>query len=130
LHQLTQAWTGDLAWLVLEEKSMRLVLFRQGLPEVDHALEELDPLACQREIRACVAAWQACVATPSALGWWFSVSAEQVDDWMPLVDEASGECCLNQPLPTWADPSDQADAAEVPSALQQLALLALRQEER
>ena len=45
-----------------EEKSLRLLLFRQGIPEVDHALGELDPLACQREIRACVAAWQAMVA--------------------------------------------------------------------
>jgi len=56
LDQLTQAWDGDLAWLVMEEKSQRLLLFRQGVPEVDHALEERDPLACQREIRACVSA--------------------------------------------------------------------------
>ena len=109
---------------------MRLVLFHQGVPEVDHALEQLDPLACQREIRACVAAWQGSVDTPSALGWWLSVPIEQVDDWMPLVDEVSGECCLNQPLPTWAEPSDQPDVAAVPSALQQLALVALQQEER
>ena len=46
LDQLTQAWDGDLAWLVMEEKSLRLLLFRQGVPEVDHALEERDPLAC------------------------------------------------------------------------------------
>ena len=133
LHQLTQAWDGDLAWLVAEEKRMRLVLFHQGVPEVDHALEQLDPLACQREIRACVAAWQCLVDTPSALGWWLSVPRAQVDDWMPLVDEASGECCLNQPLPTWAEPSDDGTAGEatnVPSPLQQLALLALQQEER
>lgn len=133
LHQLTQAWDGDLAWLVREEKRMRLVLFHQGVPEVDHALEEDDPLACQREIRACVAAWQGSVDTPSALGWWLSVPIEQVDDWMPLVDEESGECCLNQPLPTWAEPSDQgaaADVTDVLSPLQQLALLALQQEER
>ena len=133
LHQLTQAWDGDLAWLVREEKSMRLLLRRQGVPEVDHALEQLDPLACQREIRACVAAWQCLVDTPSALGWWLSVPRAQVDDWMPLVDEASGECCLNQPLPTWAEPSDDGTAGEatdVPSPLQQLALLALQQEER
>ena len=130
LDQLTQAWDGDLAWLVRDGKSMRLLLRRQGVPEVDHALEQLDPLACQREVRACVAAWQALVDKPSALGWWLSVPAEQVDDWMPLVDEESGECCLNHPLPTWAEPSDQADAAAVPSALQQLALLALQQEER
>ena len=130
LHQLTQAWDGDLAWLVLEEKSLRLLLFRQGVPEVDHPLEELDPLATQREIRACVAAWQARADMPSRLGWWLSLPSKQVDDWMHLVDEAAGECCLNQPLATWAEPSDQADAADVPSALQQLALLALQQEER
>ena len=34
LDQLTQAWDGDLAWLVMEEKSLRLLLFRQGVPEV------------------------------------------------------------------------------------------------
>jgi len=49
------------------------------------------------------------------------------------VDGAAGECCLNQPLPVWAEPSDDGTAAEVtdvPSALQQLALLALHREER
>ena len=61
------------------------------------------------------------------------MSSEQVDDWMPLVDGAAGECCLNQPLPVWAEPWDDGTAGEVidvPSALQQLALLALHQEER
>ena len=133
LHQFTQAWDGDLVWLVAEEKRMRLVLFHQGVPEVDHTLEQLDPLACQREIRSCVAAWQGSVGTPSALGWWLSVPIEQVVDWMPLVDEEGGECCLNQPLPTWAEPSDQGGAVDmtvVLSPLQQLALLALQQEER
>jgi len=132
LHQLTQAWNGDLAWLVVEEKSMRLVVFREGVPEVDHALGEHDPLACHREIRACIAEWQTRAWT-SSLGWWFTVPAEQVDAWMPLVDSAAGECCLNQPLPTWAEPSAQGaagDEIDVPSALQQLALLALHQEER
>ena len=115
------------------EKSLRLLLFCQGVTAVDHALDDLDPLACQREIRACVAAWQARVATPPVLGWWLSVPNEQFDDWMPLVDGAAGECCLNQPLPVWAEPSDDGTAGEVtdvPSALQQLALLALHQEER
>ena len=109
---------------------MRLLLFRQRVPEVDHVLEQLDPLACQREIRACVAAWQARAVMPSKLGWWLSLPSEQVDDWMPLVDGEAGECCLNQPLPIWAEPSDQDAAAAVPSALQQLALFALHQEER
>ena len=34
LHQLTHTWDGDLAWLVEEEKSLRLLLFRQGVPGV------------------------------------------------------------------------------------------------
>ena len=132
LDQLMQAWDGDLAWLVMEEKSLRLLLFRQGVPEVDHALDALDPLACQREIRACVAEWQACTWT-SSLGWWFTVPAEQVDAWLPLVDGASGECCLNQPLPAWVQPSDHGaagDGIDLLSPLQQMALLALHQEER
>ena len=118
---------------MVEEKSLRLLLFRQGGPEVDHALDDLDPLACQREIRACVAAWQALIDPPSALGGWLSVPSEQVDDWMPLVDGVAGECCLNQALPTWAEPSEQGAAGkviDVPSALQQLALRALHQEEQ
>ena len=88
---------------------------------------------CQAATQACVAAWQGLVDTPSALGWWLSVPIEQIDDWMPLVDEEGGECCVNQPLPTWAEPSDQGAAGDVTDALsplQQMALLALHQEER
>ena len=130
LRQLTQPWDGDLAWLVAEGQSMRLVLFRRWVPEVDHALVDDDPLARRREIRACVASWQVRLATPSPLGWWFSVPTEQVDDFLPLVDGASDECCLNQPLSSWAEPSDPDASVDVPSALQQLALLALHLEER
>ena len=132
LHQLTHMWDGDLAWLVEEEKSLRLLLFRQGVPEVDHALDALDPLARWREIRACVAEWQACAWT-SSLGWWLTVPAEQVDAWLLLVDGAAGECCLNQPLPAWVQPSDHGaagDGIDLLSPLQQMALLALHQEER
>ena len=109
---------------------MRLVLFRRWVPEVDHALVDDEPLARRREIRACVASWQVRLATPSPLGWWFSVPTEQVDDFLPLVDGASDECCLNQPLSSWAEPSDPDASVDVPSALQQLALLALHLEER
>ena len=70
LHQLMRTWDGDLDWLVMEEKSLRLLLFRQGVPEVEHALEQLDPLACQRQIRACVA----CLNQP------LPVWAEPLDD--------------------------------------------------
>ena len=52
---------------MVEEKSLRLLLFRQGVPEVDYALDDLDPLPCQCEIRACVATWQARAEMPSGL---------------------------------------------------------------
>ena len=99
----------------------------------EHVRRELDPLASQREIRACVAAWQACAASQPALGWWLSVPTEQVDDWLSLVDGAAGECCLNQPLSSWAEPWGQGtsgDGTDALSPLQQLAMLALHQEER
>ena len=126
LQQLTLAWDGDLAWLVLEGKNLRLLLFCQGVPEVDHALDALDPLACQREMRACVAAWQARADMPSRLGWWLSVPTEQLDDWMPVVDGEVGECFLNQPLPSRFQPFDHdaaGDGTEVLSPLQQLSLI-------
>ena len=130
LHQLTRAWDGDLAWLVLEEQSMRLLLFRQGVPEVDHPLRQPDPLVCQREIRACIAAWQARVAAPPRLGWWFSVQIDQFDDWKLVVDDLAREVCLNEPLPALAEPTDPGIDVDVLSPLQHLALLALYQEER
>ena len=130
LLQLTQSWQGDLAWLVVEEQSIRLLLLRDQVPEVDHLLEADEPVACQREIRACVAAWQACVSMPRALGWWFSLKPEQADDWFPLVDDSAGECCLNKPLPAWAEPWDEVAAAAALSPFQHLALLALQKEEQ
>ena len=130
LHQFTQSWHGDLAWLVVEENSIRLLLLRQQVPEVDHALVEDDSVACRRVIRACVDAWQARLASPPVLGWWFSVPTEQLDDWLPLVDAAAGESCLNQPLPVWAESSDPDVPADVLPPLQHLALLALQEEER
>ena len=109
---------------------MRLLLFRQGVPEIDHPLRQPDPLVCQREIRACIADWQARVAVPPCLGWWFSVQIDQFDDWKLLVDDLAHEVCLNEPLPAWAEPTDPGVDVDVLSPLQHLALLALYQEER
>ena len=129
LHQFTQAWHGDVAWIVVEGSSIRLVLLRQQIPEVDHVLPKGDLPACQQEIRECVSAWQARVDQPPALGWWFSAKPEQLDDWLGLIDGSAGECCLNQPLPVLAESWDEG-VAEVLSPLQHLALMTLQKEER
>ncbi len=59
LLQLTQHWSGDLAWLIQDGPSCRLVLLRGGVPELDQvmttAAAEVD--GCQREIRAWLTAW-------------------------------------------------------------------------
>jgi len=128
LQQLTQAWGGDLAWLVVEDNNIRLVLFRQQVPEVDHVVNNRDHSACQREIRTLVAAWRARDTTSSELGWWLSVKPEFFDDWLNWVEGTAGETCLNEPLPGVAEPWDQGDG--VLSSLQHLALLALQKEER
>ena len=128
LQQLTLAWDGDLAWLVVENNSFRLVLFRQRVPEVDHVFNKGERSACQREIRALVSAWRARDPSSSELGWWLSVKSEHFDDWLILVDGSSGELCLNEPLPSFAEPWDQGDVGLSP--LQHLALLTLQKEER
>ena len=84
--------------------------------------------ACQSEVRSLVCAWRVRDTTSSELGWWLSVKPEHFDDWLTLVDGSAGESCLNEPLPSLAEPWDQAD--EVLSSLQHLALLTLQREER
>jgi len=128
LQQLTLAWDGDLAWLVVENNSFRLVLFRQRVPEVDHVFNKGERSACQREIRTLVSAWRDRDPSSSELGWWLSVKSEHFDDWLMLVDGSSGELCLNEPLPSFAEPWDQGDVGLSP--LQHLALLTLQKEER
>ena len=128
LQQLTQAWDGDLAWLVAEGNHFRLVLFRQRVPEVDHFITKGERSACQSEVRALVSAWRARDTTSSELGWWLSAKPEHFDDWLTLVDGSAGETCLNEPLPSLAEPWDQEE--DVLSSLQHLALLALQKEER
>ncbi|WP_392345640.1 hypothetical protein [Parasynechococcus sp.] len=54
----------------------------------------------------------------------------KVDAWLPLVDGAAGECCLNQPLSAWAEPWGQGTAGDRTHVLSPLQQLALHQEER
>ena len=86
LHQLTHTWDGDLAWLVEEEKSLRLLLFRQGVPEVDHALDDLDPLPASAPNRVL------CRQVGRHLG-------------RPGVGRSHKECCHEDQLPVGRPPA-------------------------
>ena len=122
LHQFTQAVVMSPG--LWEGSSIRLVLLRQQIPEVDHVLLKGDLPACQQEIRA-VSAWQARVDQPPALGWWFSAKPEQLDDWLGRR-RFGWRVHLNQPLP----PGESWGEGGVVSPLQHLALMTLQKEER
>jgi hypothetical protein len=125
LLQLTQHWSGDLAWLIQDGPSCRLVLLRSGVPELDQvmttAAAEVD--GCQREIRAWLAAWQQRSESSVALGWWFSVACDQNDLWEALVDLGRGEQLLQQVLPILEQATDLETPTPPLEALEHLALL-------
>ena len=125
LLQLTQHWSGDLAWLIQDGPSCRLVLLRGGVPELDQvmttAAAEVD--GCQREIRAWLAAWQQRSESSVALGWWFSVACDQNDLWEALVDLGRGEQLLQQVLPILNQATDLETPTPPLEALEHLALL-------
>ena len=125
LLQLTQHWSGDLAWLIQDGPSCRLVLLRGGVPELDQvmttAAAEVD--GCQREIRAWLAAWQQRSESSVALGWWFSVACDQNDLWEALVDLGRGEQLLQQDLPILNQATDLETLPSPLEALEHLALL-------
>ena len=125
LLQLTQHWSGDLAWLIQDGPSCRLVLLRGGVPELDQvmttAAAEVD--GCQREIRAWLAAWQQRSESSVALGWWFSVACDQNDLWEALVDLGRGEQLLQQVLPILNQATDLETPTPPLEAFEHLALL-------
>ena len=125
LLQLTQHWSGDLAWLIQDGSSCRLVLLRSGVPELDQvmttAAAEVD--GCQREIRAWLTAWQQRSPSSAALGWWFSVACDQDDLWEALVDLGRGEQLLQQDLPILNQATDLETLPSPLEALEHLALL-------
>ena len=125
LLQLTQHWSGDLAWLIQDGPSCRLVLLRSGVPELDQvmttAAAEVD--GCQREIRAWLTAWQQRSPSSAALGWWFSVACDQNDLWDALVDLGRGEQLLQQDLPILNQATDLETLPSPLEALEHLALL-------
>ena len=123
LLQLTHSWSGNLAWLIQDGRSCRLVLLRGGVPELDQLMTTpaSDFEGCQRELRAWLTAWQERSPSSAELGWWLSVAHDQADLWRALVDWGRGECLLNQDLP----PFEQATDSDLSNSLEALEHLAL-----
>ena len=129
LIKITQDWRGDLAWLLVHDGRMRLILMRDRTPEVDYIVSTIDFESCCAEARACLLAWQKTLNVTSPLGWWFTLDHAPDCDWHQIVDAAAGEQILNKPLPwtpePWAEPSDENGVGP----LAHLAWMALHEEE-
>ena len=129
LVQLTQDWSGDLAWLLVQGEAVRLILMRDRVPEVDHALSSVDPEVCVSEARSCLQAWQETLNLPGPVAWWLTLDDPHAFDWFQVVDAEAGEQCLNKPLPWSPEPwSDTAESDKF-SSLAHLALSVLHEEE-
>ena len=125
LLQLTHHWSGDMAWLIQDGPSCRLVLLRAGVPELDQVMTTAaaDVEACQREIRAWLTAWQQREEFSAELGWWCSVARDQGDLWDALVDEGRGERLLHYNLPILRQTTDAVSPQNSLESLEHLALL-------
>ena len=124
LQQLNSHWTGDLAWLFPYGSAVRLVLVRDGAPEVDQtfAREGIAPDVLISQIHRSVSAWQTLMNRSVPLGWRLSFTESQNQTFMPLIDAGREDCLLNQSFewsPTlWGEDSDD-------DPLEPLELLAL-----
>ena len=125
LLQLTHPWSGNLAWLIQDGPSCRLVLLSSGVPELDQVMTTpvADLEGCQREIRAWLTAWQQRSPLSVELGWWLSVAHDQADLWRTLVDGGRGERLLHQDLPPFESVMDSSFLPKSLEPLEHLALL-------
>lgn len=120
LHLTT--WQGDLAWVLADQQGLRLVVIRDGVPEIDYAIPRGTPSIMRQELRRVVSAWQSLAGSTPSMGWWLSLPDELVDSVAPIVDIDRGEQRLDMPVQTvLASDSDQ-DELDSLNPLEQLAL--------
>ena len=118
-------WQGDLAWLIPDQRGLRLVLIRDDVPEVDHPIQIAQPLAMRQELRRVVSAWQSLTSTSESLGWCLSLPAHQVDMLVPMIDIDRDEHLLdasrNAPIVPWPEAASEEEL----TPLELLALLGM-----
>ena len=118
-------WSGDLAWLIPAQRGLRLVLIRDGVPEVDHSIPFDEPVAMRQELRRVVSAWQALTSSSPGLGWWLSLPDRVVDMVSPIIDIDRDEQRLDVSLQELVVPSPETLQDEELTPLEQLALIGM-----
>ena len=81
-----QDWLGDLAWVIPAQSGLRLVLIRDGVPEVDHLIQVAETDVMRQEMRRVVSAWQSLTSSSPCLGWCLSLPEHLVDMVLPMID--------------------------------------------
>ena len=86
-----QNWTGDIAWVFLDESSYRLVVIRAGMPELDCRFQVNDDAELVKELRRRIAAWQGYSGSSLPLEWCLCLPQELLTTLDPLIDPDRGE---------------------------------------
>ncbi|MFL0773370.1 MAG: hypothetical protein AB8A39_01250 [Prochlorococcus sp.] len=99
VRDATKAWQGDLVWLVSRKGRWRMLLLRDGLPELDHGLGtswQLDQPADEllAEIEACLHAWREQSALSKPLAWWITAGAAERTSLGEAITTLRDEECL------------------------------------
>ena len=118
-------WQGDLAWLTPDQRGLRLVLIRNGVPEVDYPIQITEPFAMRQEIRRVVSAWQSLTVRPTGLGWWLSLPEHTVDMVLPMIDVDRNEQRLDASGNALVVPSPDTLQEEELTPLELLALIGM-----
>ena len=118
-----QEWPGDIAWVFSDESSYRLVLIRDGIPEVDCCIRLNNDDDLVVELRRRVAAWQALSGSSPSLAWCFCLSVENLMKLDSLMDPDRGETTIDAEA-LWMPKALLAD--DEVQGLQMLERLALR----
>ncbi|MAV13246.1 MAG: hypothetical protein CL861_07330 [Cyanobium sp. MED843] len=118
-------WLGDLAWLFPAQQGLRLVLIRDGVPEVDHTIQLAEPDVMRQELRRIVSAWQSLTSSSPCLGWCLSLPEHLVAMVLPVVDIDRDEQRLDLSLEELVVPSPETLQEEELTPLEQLALIGM-----
>ena len=94
---------GDIIWLVHAQSYWRMILLKDGLPELDHRLLTTwtieDPVELLLdEIDSCLLAWSDHSSVSRPLGWWISSGPAEQSRLQHEIQVLRDELCLMQPI--------------------------------
>ena len=121
-------WSGDVIWLFPSGPSVRFILLRAGVPEVDRVIAAADPVLLRQGLRQSIAAWQSITSQVVPLGWQLSLPESLMDSVLPMIDPDRQEQLLEHPFPWLGMDALDGPGADALTAFEQLALRGLQED--